>query len=162
MLQLCRITLFKVISPAVSEIEACMHSQSVQIWRNFWPVLYRPSKTAGDIILKTVILHSQSIHLLEFIIGSSCFFYLIEIIIAMRGEYSIKNLYHGPLLETLLPSVAALKAKGCENLGTKLSLLLRKKDGCSIYHEGNSIVSFSSCCLKNCVSSLSVFHGRMI
>ena len=67
-----------MISPAISEIEASMHSQSAEIWWNFWPVLYRPSKTAGDIILKTVFLHSQSIHLLEFIISSSCSFILLR------------------------------------------------------------------------------------
>ena len=68
-----------MISPAVFEIEASMHSQSAQIWRNFWHVLlYRPSKTAGDIIFKTAFLHSQSIHLLEFIISSSCSFILLR------------------------------------------------------------------------------------
>ena len=77
-LQLRKIITFKMISPAISEIEASMHSQSAQIWRNFWPVLYQPSKTAGDIILKTLILHSQHIHLLEFIIGSSCSFILLR------------------------------------------------------------------------------------
>ena len=75
---LCKIIVFKMISPAIFEIEASMHNQSAQIWRNFWPVLYRPSKTAGDIILKIGILHSQSIHLLEFIIGSSCSFILLR------------------------------------------------------------------------------------
>ena len=76
-----------MISPAVFETEASMHSQSAQNWRNFWPVLYRPSKTAGDIILKMVILHSQSIHLLEFIIGSLGSFILM---IAIWGEISNK------------------------------------------------------------------------
>ena len=78
MIWLCKITIFKMISPAVFEIQASMHSQSAQIWRNFWPVLYRPSKTAGDIILKTGILRNQSIHLLEFINGSSCSFFLLR------------------------------------------------------------------------------------
>ena len=75
---LCKFTIFKILSWTVFEIQASMHSQSAQIWQNFLPVLYQPSKMVHDMIFKTVILHSQGIHLLELTIRILCSFILFR------------------------------------------------------------------------------------
>ena len=68
----CKIAIFEIISPALLEILVGMHSPFCPIWRIFLPVYNRPSKRAGDLILKMAILHWQSTKLLELTIGILC------------------------------------------------------------------------------------------
>ena len=70
MLWLCKITVFKMISPAVFEGRYNTGQKFHQIWADWLCMLALILKMANDIILQIVILHSQSIHLLEFIISS--------------------------------------------------------------------------------------------
>ena len=58
MLWLCKITVFKMISPAVFEGRYNTGQKFRQIWADWLCMLASISKMAGDIILKIVILHS--------------------------------------------------------------------------------------------------------
>ena len=74
----CKITIFEIRSPALLEILVGMHSPFCPIWRIFLPVYNRPSKRAGDLILKMAILHCQSTKLLELSIGILCLFIMLR------------------------------------------------------------------------------------
>ena len=74
----CKIAIFEIISPALLEILVGMHSPFCPIWRIFLPVYNRPSKRAGDLILKMAILHCQSTKLLELTIGILCSFIMLR------------------------------------------------------------------------------------
>ena len=74
----CKIAIFEIISPALLEILVGMHSPFCPIWRIFLPVYNRPSKRAGDLILKMAILHCQSTKLLDLTIGILCSFIMLR------------------------------------------------------------------------------------
>ena len=74
----CKIAIFEIRSPALLEIPVCMHSPFCPIWRIFLPVYNRPSKRAGDLILKMAILHCQSTKLFDLTIGILCSFIMLR------------------------------------------------------------------------------------